>query len=243
VYECIIFILYYILAYSTKWGCLAWKYYIFVSTQNVPHMLIRHVCSNTSNNVHNSLYFFMLKKPGCDAYSGGWSSEEIWGLTQNNKTYSVTCKSTVKDCDEPGCSSTSVTSNNTVKVQDVICNDHRMRFRAIAKMAALDRESFRRILTDQLKRKTLKGNCSDLLQRNKNKLDLSNSVIRCDETQIFAYDPCSNETIAALEVTKLSKREEEKKATSHSKFNAKLLIAFDIQSGYPVARLPVNTII
>jgi hypothetical protein len=55
-------------------------------------------------------------------------------------------------------------------------------------MAALDRESFRCILTDQLNRKILKGNCSDLLQRKKNKLDLSNSVIRCDETQIFAYD-------------------------------------------------------
>jgi len=34
-----------------------------------------------------------------------------------------------------------------------------------------------------------------------------------------------------------------KKVTSHSKFNATVLIVSDIQSGYPVARLPINTII
>jgi len=181
VYDCIIYILYYILAYSTQQGHLTWKHYIFVSTQNVSHMLIRHVCSNTSNNVHNSLYFFCLKKL-CDAYSGGWGSEEIWGPTQNNKTYSATCESTVKDCDRPGCSSTSVTSNNTVKVQDVVCSNHRMRFRAIANMAAFDREHFQRILTDQLNKNNFERNCSDLLQRNKNKPNLLKSVITRDET-------------------------------------------------------------
>jgi len=105
-----------------------------------------------------------------------------WGPTQNNKTYSVTCESTVKDCDRPGRLSTSVTTNNTVKVQDVICNECGMRFWAIAKMVALDREHFWHILTYQLNKNNFETNCSDLLQCNKNKLDLLKSVITCDET-------------------------------------------------------------
>ena len=145
-------------------------------------MLIWHVCSNTSNNVHESSYFFLLKKLGCDAYSGGRGSEEIWGPTQNNKTYSVTSESTVKDCDRTDHSSTSLTTNNTAEVQDVICNDCRMSFQATAKMVALDRESFRRILTDQLNKNNFERNCSDLLQCKNNKLDLLKSVITSDET-------------------------------------------------------------
>jgi hypothetical protein len=54
--------IFYIFAHSTKKGCLI--HYIFISTQNVSHILIRHVCSNTSNNVHDSLYFFCLKNQG-----------------------------------------------------------------------------------------------------------------------------------------------------------------------------------
>jgi hypothetical protein len=91
-------------------------------------------------------------------------------------------------------------------VWDVIQKDHRLCVRAVAEMVNLDGKSVWRILTDELNVKKVcakrvpkmpsveqkelwKEICPDLLQHTKNKPDLLKSVITCDETWIFMYNP------------------------------------------------------
>jgi len=61
----------------------------------------------------------------------------------------------VKDDDHPGHWSTSITANIIEKVQDTIKKDHRLGVWAIAEMVNLDRKSVWCILTDELNMKTV----------------------------------------------------------------------------------------
>ena len=114
-------------------------------------------------------------------------------------------RESVKDDDRPGRPHTAVTDENTEKVQDVIRKDRRLGVRAVAEEVNLDRESVRRILTEELNMRKVcakmvpkllsdeqKGRrkelCLDLLQRVDTEPDLLNLIITCDETWVFTYD-------------------------------------------------------
>jgi len=112
----------------------------------------------------------------------------------------------VKDDDHPGRPCTAVTDDNIERVHDVIRKDRRLGVRAVAEEVNLDRESVRQILRGELnirkvcakmvpkllsdeQKECHKELCLDLLQRIENEPDLLNSIITCDETWIFTYDP------------------------------------------------------
>jgi len=112
----------------------------------------------------------------------------------------------VKDDDRPGRRSTAVTDDNIEKVRDVIRKDRRSGVRAVADEVNLDRESVRGILREELNMRKVcakmvpkllsdeqkecrKELCLDLLQCVENEPDLLNSIIACDETWVFTYDP------------------------------------------------------
>ena len=59
-------------------------------------------------------------------------------------------RESVKDDDHPGCPCAAVTDKNTEKVQNVIRKDRRLGVRAVAEEVNLERESVRRILTEEL---------------------------------------------------------------------------------------------
>ncbi|KAG7170895.1 Mariner Mos1 transposase-like 4 [Homarus americanus] len=82
------------------------------------------------------------------------------------------------------------------------------------------------MLSDE-QRERRKEICYDLLQRNEDEPDLFNSVITCDETWIFTYDP---ETKRQSIQWKSPTSPRPKKAhMSRSKFKAMLIVFFDIQ--------------
>ena len=87
----------------------------------------------------------------------------------------------------------------------MIRKDRRLGVGAVAEEVNLDRESVRRILTEELNMRKVcakmvpkllsdeqkerrKDLCLDLLQRTENEPDLLNSIITCDETCLFTYD-------------------------------------------------------
>jgi hypothetical protein len=69
-------------------------------------------------------------------------------------------RESVRDHDHPGYPHTSVTANNTEKVQDVLRKDCRLDVRAIAEVVNLDRESVQHILTKELNMKKVCKNGS-----------------------------------------------------------------------------------
>ena len=91
------------------------------------------------------------------------------------------------------------------KVSDVIQKDRRLRVRAVAGEVNLDRESVQRILREEMNmrkvfvkmvpkvvrqtKRTSQGIGFGLLQCTENEPGLLNSIISCDETWIFMYDP------------------------------------------------------
>ncbi|XP_042243085.1 protein GVQW3-like [Homarus americanus] len=60
------------------------------------------------------------------------------------------CRETVKDDDRPSRPRTAVTDDNIEKVRDVVRKNRKLGVRAIAEKVNLDRESVRRILTEEL---------------------------------------------------------------------------------------------
>jgi len=108
----------------------------------------------------------------------------------------------MKNDDLPGCPRTAVTDDNIEKVQDVIRKGPRLGVRAVAEEVSLDRESVRRILMEELNMRKVcaklvsdeqkerrKKLCLEILQRIENEPDLLNSIITCEETWVFTYDP------------------------------------------------------
>jgi histone-lysine N-methyltransferase SETMAR len=153
-------------------------------------------------------------------------------------------RTSVNDDDHVGRTCTAISDINIEKVRDVIQKDRRLGVRAVAEEVGLARESVRKILTEELhmrkvcakmvpkvlteeqreRRKTLS---SDLLQRIADEPDLLKSVITCDETWIFTYDP---ETKRQSMQWKTPSSPRPKKARmSPSKFKAMLIVFFDIQ--------------
>jgi hypothetical protein len=61
----------------------------------------------------------------------------------------------VKDDDRPGRPRTTVTNDNIKKVRDVFRKDRRLGVRAVAEKVHLDRESVRRIVTEELNMKKI----------------------------------------------------------------------------------------
>jgi len=113
----------------------------------------------------------------------------------------------VKDDDErPGRPRKAVTDDNIEEVRDVIRKHRRLGVRAVAEEVNLDRESVRRILREEMDMrkgcakmvpKLLSDEqnerrtelCLDFLQCTENEPDLVNSIVTCDETCVFTYDP------------------------------------------------------
>jgi len=115
-------------------------------------------------------------------------------------------RESMKNDDLPGRPLTAVTDDNIEKVRNVIRKDRRLGVRAVAEEVSLDRESVRQILREELNMRKVcakmvpkllsdeqkerrKELCLELLQRTENEPDLSNSIITCDETWVFTYDP------------------------------------------------------
>lgn len=153
-------------------------------------------------------------------------------------------RDSVKDDDRPGRPRTSTIDENVVKVRDTIRKDRRLSVRAVAEMLHMNRESVRRILTEELNMRKVCAKmvpkvlsdeqkerrtelCCDLLERIDGEPSFLKSVITADETWIFTYDP---ETKRQSMHWKTPSSPRAKKARmSRSKFKAMLIVFFDIQ--------------
>jgi hypothetical protein len=66
----------------------------------------------------------------------------------------VTCfsegRESVSDEERSGCPATSRTEENIAKVFQILCKNYRLIVRSIAEQTNIDRETFRKILTDDL---------------------------------------------------------------------------------------------
>ena len=153
-------------------------------------------------------------------------------------------RESLKNDDRPSRPSTAVTDDNIEKVQDVIRKDRRLGVRAVAEKVDLDRESVRRILREELNMRKVcakmvpkllsdkqkerhKEMCLDLLQRTEEEPDLLNSIITCDETWVFKYDPETKRQPMQWKST--SSTRPKKARMSCSKFKAMLIVFFNIQ--------------
>jgi len=82
-----------------------------------------------------------------------------------------------------------------------------------------------KVLPDEQKRH--KELCLDLSQCNENEPDLLNSIITCDETGIFMYDPETKQQ--SMQWKSTSSPRPKKARMSPSKFKVILIVFFDIQ--------------
>lgn len=153
-------------------------------------------------------------------------------------------RESVEDDDRSGRPRKSITDDSIRKVRDVVRGDRRLGVRAIAEIVDLDRESVRRILTEELnmhkvcakmvpklltteqmqRRQEL---CIDLLQRIENEPELMESVVTCDETWIFTYDPETKRQSMQWKSPSSPRPTKAKKA--RSKFKAMMIVFFDIR--------------
>jgi len=92
-----------------------------------------------------------------------------------------------------------------------------------------------KLLSDEQKERR-KELCLDLLQCIENEPDLLNSIITCDESWVFTYDPETKRQSIRWKST-LSPRLK-KARMSHSKFKAMLIVFFDIQGIVMVEWVP-----
>ena len=69
--------------------------------------------------------------------------------------------------------------------------------------------------------------CLGLLQRIENEPDLSNSIISCDETWVFTYDPETKRQ--SMQWKSTSSPRPKNARMSRSKFKAMMIVFFDIQ--------------
>jgi predicted transcriptional regulator len=112
----------------------------------------------------------------------------------------------VEDDEQPGRPVTMETDENVDNVRTLVRNDHRLSIRMIAKELNVDKETVRQILTENLKMKkacakmVLKNfredqklnreeMCQNVLEETEEDPDFLNSVVTCDETWFFQYDP------------------------------------------------------
>jgi len=115
-------------------------------------------------------------------------------------------RESLKDDDRPGRPRTAVTDDNNEKLRDVIRKDRRLGVLVVAEEVNLVRENVQRIIREELNMKKVcakmvpkllsderterrKELCLDLLQRIENEPYVFNSIITCDKTWVFPYDP------------------------------------------------------
>jgi histone-lysine N-methyltransferase SETMAR len=134
------------------------------------------------------------------------------------------------------------TDENVGKVRTLVRNDRRLSIRIVAEELNVDKETVRQILTENLKMKKL---CAKMVPKNlsedqklngrdvSNVLekiedpDFLNSVVTCDETWLFQYDP---ETKRQSVQWKTTHSPRPKKARmSKSKIKTKFVVFFDTQ--------------
>jgi hypothetical protein len=112
----------------------------------------------------------------------------------------------VEDDERPGHPVTMKTDENVDKVRTLVRNDRRLSIRMIAKELNVDKETVRQILTENLKMKTVCAKmvpknlsedqklnreemCQNVLEKIEEDPDFLNSVVTCDETWLFQYNP------------------------------------------------------
>jgi hypothetical protein len=98
------------------------------------------------------------------------------------------------------------TDENVDKVRTLVRNDRRLSIRIVAFELTVDKETVRQILTENLKMKKVCAKmvpknlsedqklnreemCQNVLEKTEEDPDFLNSVVTCDETWLFQYDP------------------------------------------------------
>jgi orotate phosphoribosyltransferase-like protein len=108
----------------------------------------------------------------------------------------------VEDDERSGRPVTMKTDKNVDKVRTLVRNDRRLSIGMIAEELNVDKETVRQILTENLKMKKVcakmvpknlsedqKLNREEMLEKIEEVPDFLNSVVTCDETWLFQYDP------------------------------------------------------
>jgi hypothetical protein len=112
----------------------------------------------------------------------------------------------VEDDERPGHPVTMKTDENVDKVMTLVGNDRCLNIRMIAKELIVDKETVRPILTENLKMKKVCAKmvpknlskdqklnreemCQNVMEKIEEDPDFLNSVVTCDETWLFQYDP------------------------------------------------------
>jgi hypothetical protein len=149
----------------------------------------------------------------------------------------------VEDDERPGRPVTMKTDKNVDKVRTMVRNDHRISIRMIAEELNVDKETVRQILTENLKKKVCakmvpknlsedqklnrEEMCQNVLEKIEEDPNFLSSVVTCDETWLFQYDP---ETKRQSMQWKTTHSPRPKKARmSKSKIKTMIVIFFDIQ--------------
>jgi hypothetical protein len=124
----------------------------------------------------------------------------------------------VEDDERPGRPVTMKTDKNVDKVRTLVRNDRRLSIRMIAEELNVDKETARQIFTQNLKMKKVCANmvpknlnedqklnreemCQNVLEKTEEDPDFLNSVVTCDETWLFQYDPESERQSIQWETT------------------------------------------
>jgi len=92
-----------------------------------------------------------------------------------------------------------------------------------------------KLLSDE-KKEHRKELCLDLLQHIENEPDLLNSIITCDETWVFTYDPETKQK--SMQWNSTSSVRPKKARISHLRFKAMLIVFFDIQGIVMAEQVP-----
>ena len=90
-----------------------------------------------------------------------------------------------KVSERSGRPATSRTEENIAKILQIVCENHWLTVRSIAEQVNIDRETGRKILTEEQKQRRVTI-CQDLLERQD---DILGRVITGDETWVYQYDP------------------------------------------------------
>ena len=149
----------------------------------------------------------------------------------------------VEDDERSGRPVTSSTDENIKIINEIVRNDRRLSVRMMSDITNIDRETIRKILTEDLQmtkvcakmvpknltceqKMNRKDICSDIMERFTDDPELISKIITCDETWIFQYDP---ETKRQSMHWKTPTSPRVKKARmSKSKLKVMLIVFFDI---------------
>jgi len=112
-------------------------------------------------------------------------------------------RESITDEERSGWPATSRTEENIAKVRQIVRENHQLTVRSITEQVNIDRETVRKILTEDLDMRKVRAKmipkelteeqkqrrvtiCQDLLERQD---DILGRVITCDETWVYQYDP------------------------------------------------------